>query len=352
MNTTLSRQPDPAADEAASIWAARLEGGTLSAADRDALDAWLNADASHRALLSRYCQFSADLEEQLLALVATGSVKLPPEPAAETVRTAPLEELAPVIKVGRWNFTRVASVALAAAAAIALVVWVARPAPRVETIATAAAQRSTVTLPDGTRVELNARTSLTFERTASERRARLAGGEAFFTVAKDKTHPFIIETPAGSVRVTGTVFNVRTESPADLSVTVVEGSVQVRPSEPAAARDAEPYALTANDRLVALNGVVKKESISSGELEDTLAWREGKIVFRNVPLREGLERFARYHGRGIIPSPGAAAITKTLSSSYSIDDLEDFLTGLEEPFDVKIIHETNGTIRVNLRGEP
>jgi transmembrane sensor len=350
MNNILPRQPDPAADEAASLWAARLEGGTLSAADRDALDAWLNADASHRVLLSRYCQFSADLEEQLLALVATGSVKLPPEPATETpAETAPA--LAPVIKVSRWNFPRIASVAVAAAA-IALAVWIARPTPRIETIATAAAQRSAVTLPDSTRVELNARTSLTFELASSERRARLAAGEAFFTVAKDKARPFVIETPAGSVRVTGTVFNVRTDSPADLAVTVVEGSVQVRPGEPAATRNAAPYALTANDRLVALNGVVKKESISAGELDDTLAWREGKIVFRDVPLREALDCFARYHGKGIIPSSGVTAITKTLGGRFSIDDLEGFLTGLEETFDVRITHETNGTIRVSRRNEP
>ncbi len=351
MNTSLSRQPDPAAEEAASLWAARLEGGTLSAADRDALDTWLNADASHRPLLSRYCQFSADLEEQLLALVATGGVTLPPDPAAEaSAETEP--RLAPVIAVRRWNFSRIASVALATAAAIALVVWIARPTLRVETIATAAAQRSKITLPDGTRVELNARSSLTFALTSSERRARLAGGEAFFTVAKDKTRPFIVETPAGSVRVTGTIFNVCTDSPADLAVTVVEGSVQVRPGEPASTRDAEPYALTANDRLVAVGGIVNHQSLSAAELEDTLAWREGQIVFRNVPLREALDRFARYHGRGIIPSSGVAAIRKTLGGHFSIDDLEGFLTGLEEPFDVKITHETNGTLRVSRRSEP
>src|SRR5437588_9057450 len=74
-----SQPSDPAADEQAAHWAARLEGGVLNAADRVALDAWLNEREDHRALLSDYCQFSADLEQQLPALVRTGAVKMPIE---------------------------------------------------------------------------------------------------------------------------------------------------------------------------------------------------------------------------------------------------------------------------------
>ena len=334
---SLHRQPDSAAEEQASLWAARLEGGSLTATDRDALDAWLNADATHRPLLSRYCQFSADLEEQLLALVATGAVALPPEPA-------------PVHR--RWNFIWVASTALAAAAVMAFALWVARPGPRVETVATAAAQRSALTLADGTRVELNARTSLTAETDTAVRRVRLASGEAFFTVSKDQSRPFIVETPAGSVRVTGTVFNVRTDTPADLEVTVVEGSVQVRPGEPAAARSTESFALVAHDRLSAAGGIVKKQVLSTTELDDALAWRQGLVVFNGVPLRDALARFARYHGRSILLSPAADATNQHVSSQYSLDDLEGFLNSLPSAFDFRIDHESNGTIRVSLRNEP
>jgi transmembrane sensor len=342
---SLHRPPDPAAEEQASLWAARLEGGSLTAADRDALDAWLNADAAHRPLLSRYCQFSADLEEQLLALVATGGVKLPPEPGTESGF-----ESAPVVR--RWNFKWIASTALAAAAVVAFAVWLARPASRVETVATAAAQRSAFTLADGTRVELNARTSLTADITRTERRVRLAGGEAFFTVSKDQSRPFIIETPAGSVRVTGTVFNVRTDTPADLEVTVVEGSVQVRPGEPAAARDTGPFALGAHDCLTATGGNVAQRVLDASELDAALAWRQGQVVFNRVSLHDALAHFARYHGRGIILSPAAEAQAKPLGGQFSIDDLEGFLTGLEGPFGVRVNHEPNGTIRVSLRSEP
>ena len=328
---TLQRQPDPAAEEQASLWAARLEGGTLSAPDRDALDAWLNADASHRPLLSRYCQFSADLEEQLLALVATGGVQLPPEPT-------PVRPRATIIK---WvSFT-----ALAAAAMVLFAVWIG--GPHIENISTAAAQRQTLTLGDGTRVELNARTTLAVELGRSERHVKLSTGEAFFSVSKDPSRPFIVETPAGSVRVTGTHFNVRAESAAELEVTVVEGSVQVRPESPPA-----PVPLVANDRLTARAGIVSKTVLSADELDAALAWRQGQIVLDRVPLRDLFERFAHYHGVTIIPSSTVLAQDNSASGRISIDDLESFLNELKASHNLRITHEPSGTIRVNLAGDP
>src|SRR6185369_15486893 len=141
--------------------------------------------------------------------------------------------------------------------------------------------RDAITLTDGSRVELNARTSIQVEIGAKERRVRLADGEAFFTVAKDPSRPFIVETPAGSVRVTGTVFNVRSESATQLEVIVAEGSVQVRPGQEGAA----PYALTARDRLSCVGADVKTAKLSATELENALAWREGRIVFVGTPVR-------------------------------------------------------------------
>ena len=73
MNTS-DQNYDPVTEEQASLWAARLEGSSLSAADRAALDAWLAEKPVHRVLLSDYCQFSADLEQLLPSLVAAGRV--------------------------------------------------------------------------------------------------------------------------------------------------------------------------------------------------------------------------------------------------------------------------------------
>jgi transmembrane sensor len=332
-----SSQPSPAADAEAALWAARLEGSTLDAADRTALDTWLAASPTHRALLSSYCQFSADLEWELPALVAAGRVIMPPPAAPRR----------------SWSFKWITTSALAAAAAIAVTVWFQSPRIAPQNIATAVAQRQTITLADGTRVELNARTSLQVELGRSERRVRLASGEAFFQVSKDPSRPFIVETPAGSVRVTGTKFNVLAESPNALDVTVAEGSVQVRASATSsvpASADA-PVALTAGDHLRARAGrEVVVEKLSAASLANHLAWRNGYIVFDDVPLSEALARFAHYHGRGITAT--AAAGEHHLSARFNLDDLDGFFASLSElKPPVQTTRDASGNYQVSLLSE-
>jgi len=321
-------------EDQAALWAARLDGSSLSSTERTTLDAWLAENPAHRTLLSQYCQFSADLEEQLPALVAAGLVAMP--------------EQKPARRSGKivW-FT---GAALAAAAAVAVVVWHGpSPAP-FDHVATAAGQRQSITLPDGSHVDLNAQTSLALESNGAERRVRLADGEAFFQVSKDPSRPFIVETPAGSVRVTGTQFDVHLESGQPFEVTVLEGSVQVRPGELSGAQSSAPFALGAGDRLSADAKGVAVKALSRSAVEDTLAWRQGQIVFDHTPLREALGRFARYHGRGIIASPEAANLS--IGGRYSLDDIDGFFAAVEEILPVRVTRDLSGTVRVDLRDKP
>jgi len=205
---------DPAAEDQAALWAARLDGSVLSAPDRIALDAWLAADPAHRPLLSSYCQFSADLEQQLPLLEGIREQPAEARTKSKTARPSPW---------ARWPLW--AGVTLSAAAAVVFGLWLAQPATQACDFATPMALRQAHTLADGSQVELNAQTSLRVDLGAHERRVRLAAGEAFFSVHQDAARPFIVETPAGSVRVTGTRFNVRTEPDGAFAVTVLEGSV-------------------------------------------------------------------------------------------------------------------------------
>ena len=334
MNASFSSS-DPAAEETAALWAARLDGSELSASDRTALSVWLAAHPANRGLLSSYCQFSADLEQPLATLVQTGAVQMPS--ASPQTRRG-----------GRWKlFSGFAIVAMAAA--VVLAVWVAQPHTQFNSIATALAQRQSITLSDGTRVDLNAYTHLEVAISSFERRVRLAGGEAYFAVHKDPARPFIIETPAGSVRVTGTTFNVRADEASALEVTVVEGSVQVRPGD-SGTLTSPPILLGARDKLSSSPTGVSVKALSAAALEDTLAWRRGEIVFDGVPLRDGLARFARYHGRAMTATDSAAKLL--LGGRYSLDDPKGFFTALEEVLQVRVVTEANGGVRVSLRDEP
>ncbi|MSU48149.1 MAG: DUF4880 domain-containing protein [Opitutus sp.] len=334
MNSPSTRY-NSAIDEQAAIWAARLDGDVLAPGERAALDAWLAQNPAHRTALSQYCQFSADLEEQLPVLVAAGAIKMPaPTRFARKLR----------------SFPRVVLIAVAAAAAVIFGVWVVRPSPQVENFATAVAQRAAYTLADGTRVELSAHTSLRFENAGTSRRVWLAGGEALFVVSKDHARPFTVETPAGSVRVTGTTFNVRTDPTSSaLDVTVIEGSVQVRPGQlaGAGAGAAAPFSLGAGDQLSARGGRVTVAALSASALDDALAWRNGQIVFVDVPLREAVARFAHYHGRTVgIP---ASLATEKIGGRFSLDDWNGFLAALEVALPVKVGHDLSGAVFLSPR---
>jgi transmembrane sensor len=316
-----------AAEEQASLWAARLEGSVLTAADRLELDRWLAVDPVHRTLLSSYCQFSADLEQQL-PLLAGIRDELAEVTAAQTAR--PLPWL-------RWPI--LAGAMLTAAAVVVAFLWLDRPQNHFQNLATPVAQRQEVTLADGTQVELNARTALVVDFRPDARRVRLADGEAYFRVSKDAARPFFVETPAGTIRVTGTEFNVRTESLASLEVTVREGTVQVRPGGSASVQS-----LQAGDRLVSEQQQVSVTSLSAGQLNDALAWRQGRIVFDGTPLREALGRFARYHGRNLTASDTAAM--QRVGGGYSLDDLDGFLAELEGFLSVRVTRASDGSIHV------
>lgn len=321
-------------EEQAATWAAKLDGGSLSEADRIALDRWLAADDAHRTILSEFCQLSADLEERLPALVMSGVMAMPAvEPRPRWRRFAP------------WVF---GTALVSAAAALAVGVWF-RPSPvQTETVATSVAERRTLRLADGSVLELNARTSVLVELGAHERHVRMADGEAFFTVAKDKSRPFIVETPSGSVRVTGTIFDVHAESAADLAVTVVEGSVQVTPCA-TTGHATGPVALVANDQFVVTPqqaGQVRQ--LSGTEIEDALAWRRGEAVFEGMPLGEALARFSRYHGRAITATPEAARLT--VGGRYKLDNLDGFLNDIQAFLPVQVRrNETTGAIQAALR---
>jgi transmembrane sensor len=329
---------NPAAEEQASLWAARLDGAVLSAEQRIALDAWLAADPAHRAVLSHYCQFSADLEQQLPLLAGIRELSAEVQPSLATARPHPWS---------RWPM--MASVALTAAAAVALVFWLARPASQFENLATPVAQRRALTLADGTRVELNARTSLQVEIDGRRRHVRLVTGEAFFAVHKDPSRPFIVETPAGSVRVTGTQFNVRADSLTVLEVTVTEGSVQARPGD-VGGQAAASVALTAGDKLAVRAGATPEvQTLSPTALANALAWRQGQAVFVSVPLREALACFARYHGRLITVTPDAANLP--VGARVSLDDLDGFFATLQEALPVNVTRQPNGSVVVSRRTE-
>jgi transmembrane sensor len=287
-------------DEEAARWTSRLDGGELTSTDRLALHAWLDEDPAHRAAFEHYQLICDDTAESLPVLAQVSPVARP--------------DSAGVPRFPRWL---VPVAGLAAAVAVAFL-WVVPYFRDTQQVATVAAQRSTLSLPDGSRAEMNAQTVLHTDFRRGRRHVRLDRGEAWFSVAKDAEHPFTVETPGGTVRVLGTQFNVRLAATGRPEVTLIEGGIAY---ENAVAR----VQLTAGQQISA-DGELRR--LSPDELDNVTAWRDGRIVLNGLTLAEAAARFGAFHGKTIAVGPDVARLE--MGGSYSLDDLAGFFDALSD----------------------
>ncbi|MCK5781033.1 MAG: DUF4974 domain-containing protein [Flavobacteriales bacterium] len=149
-------------------------------------------------------------------------------------------------------------------------------------------QQYQVALEDGTKVELNSATQLTFNITDAETRKVKLDGEAFFDVAKDKTRPFIVHTKRMDIQVLGTEFNVSTyASPNYYSTTLVEGSIRVTTAN-GNNRLIEP----SEQARISLDGY--NINVSKVDVQKVVSWTAGRMIFRNEPLEVLTARLSRW----------------------------------------------------------
>ena len=254
--------------------------------------------------------------------------------------------------------------AVSCAAALVIAVVAAWAVPLVRdtgTITTAAARRQTVALADGSTLELNAGTDARTDFRYGRRTVRLERGEAFFSVANDPGHPFLVETSAGIVRVTGTQFNVRLTADHRAEVTLLEGAVTVQPSASSSQwtgsqpSPSDPSTFTSQLSTGSLNLTPSQQirlgepvpvirTLTAAQSENVVAWRTGRVVLDGLTLGEAAARFAAYHGRTIAVAPETAALR--VGGSCPLDDLPGFLDFLGEALPVRVLSRADGGFRI------
>ncbi len=158
--------------------------------------------------------------------------------------------------------------------------------------ATGVGETEEIVLADGSRVDLNTDTAIQIRYDGRERRIRVVGGEALFTVAKDPGRPFVVETASGSATALGTVFSVRQDA-NETVVTVLESRVAVEPGV-----EAGQAATLASGQSVRFSST-KLDAIETVDADARTAWRRGKLIFIDKPLGEVIDELNRYH-RGYI----------------------------------------------------
>lgn len=193
---------------------------------------------------------------------------------------------------------------------------------------TALAERRKVQLPDGSRVELDARTRLDLDFSAGQRRIRLQGGAAIFHVQHDAQRPFVVSAEGGTVTALGTVFEVRQQSDG-IRVTCSEGVVAVRQE------GFEQQLLHAGEQLrYDAQGTGTAAKVDS---EQELAWRRGLLVFKNRPLQELVDELNRYRsGRILIADAEAARLP--VSGVFHLARPDEALQHIEQSLGLAATH--------------
>jgi transmembrane sensor len=255
-----------------------------------------------------------------------------------------------------WRHALSATLA-ASCACVGLLMWLL--INRESVYSTPPGEQRTLTLTDGSTVELNARSRIRINYSATVRDVELVQGQALFRVAKSPSRPFIVHSDGTSVRAVGTQFDVNQSQGATI-VTVVEGRVAVTdgrvpdmthsPESPASGdaiprmssnRRAEVF-VAAGERVIA-----RGHTLDAPEPVNTAAataWTEGKLVFDSVPLKEVLEEFNRYLPRPLIVED-PQLLNMHISGVFSVTESPQFIEFLHQRFGTTS-HETNGEVQI------
>lgn len=156
-------------------------------------------------------------------------------------------------------------------------------------------------LPDGSIVSLNSGTTIIYpkEFSGDERRVNISG-EAYFNVAKDRSHPFIVHTANNAdIKVYGTHFNVEAYSDDDfVRTTLEEGSVAVR--YPDCNGNWEERKIVPGE--MALYSVKNHSmEVKKADVDVVVSWKDGQLIFRNTLASDVLNSIAkRYNVQFII----------------------------------------------------
>lgn len=324
-------------DEQAAIWCLRLAEDSLSNEERQAFDSWYaeshNAEAFQQALVIWQ---SADAAAERPELIHIRSQAL------QSLRRANNRRWARGL-FDHWRWPA----GLVAAMLTAILTGVTLFYTPTQIYETGTGERQVIALEDGSKISLDALTSVEARMTDDSRELRLLTGRAKFDVAKDSLRPFSVAAGNKIVVATGTSFSVELLS-KQARVVLYEGSVEVLDQIDGTAK-ARPIAinkaqLQPDKKLAPGSELVAPLSSSKADIapinvERSLSWEAGQISFDNERLSSAVERINRYSDQKLIVGDQAAAGIQ-LNGVFTAGDTEAFVEAVTALHDVKAVQET------------
>lgn len=200
-----------------------------------------------------------------------------------------------------------------------------------------------VTLSDGTKVWLNAESSITYPTTftGNERRVSITG-EVYFEVAHRDNQPFYVASEQQEIKVLGTHFNVEAYGDeSETRTTLLEGSVQVAP-----VGSVSGMGTTLKPRQQAVIAAGNTDiQVSAVNPNDVVAWKNGLFVFNNESMESVMRKIARWYDVQVIYEDEQPKAELFGGSVSRFDDVTTVLRMLEKTGDVRF-RVTERTISV------
>lgn len=160
-------------------------------------------------------------------------------------------------------------------------------------ISTPLASRTSFELPDGSKVWLNAGSSISFSgKFDGEVRSVKLSGEAYFDVKSDQK-PFLVETSKFTVNVLGTAFNVMAYQGEPASVTLERGKVELQ-------NNGKSLAVLDPGQQAQFSAENDKINIETVEAEIYTSWKENRLIFQSEPLELLAKRLERWYNLKIV----------------------------------------------------
>jgi transmembrane sensor len=297
----------------AADWVQRRNFWNWSEADQAELDAWLGEALSHRIA---YWRFAAAFERtaRLAAL------------------RSPTDEPAPKPQRRWFRAVSTGAAVLLLAAVLGVIGSLLLPELQEKTYATSVGERETISLADGSQIELNTDTVTRVRANAHRRTVSLVKGEAYFEIRHDAARPFVVLAGAQRLTDIGTKFLVRRDADG-VAVSVMEGRVKLD----AADHDshAPPTFLAAGDTVLATANKVSLTRKPPRELFAELGWRRGLLVFQHTTLGEAANEFNRYNAEKLVVADTKASALQ-INGTFRATDVEAFTSAAQAVFGLRV----------------
>ncbi|SJZ59662.1 protein of unknown function [Chitinophaga eiseniae] len=190
-------------------------------------------------------------------------------------------------------------------------------------------------LADGTRIQLNAATTISFPFTfPGKTREVTISGEAYIQVAAKADQPFIVHLPGNTVNVLGTAFNINTYDSGLVKIALVEGSVKV-------ATGKKDIVLKPGYELTSARDGITKETFDADKV---LGWRTGVYTFENASLQELAPVIMRWFGVTIALDNPRVRSRRFFGIIDRNQPLQAFLHNLERADGIKSSYDQQGVL--------